>query len=163
MRPLRNARLACRSPKTKASEWRSLSSTISTYHQRRQWRQYKSSSNPLRGAVLLYPGPPYDSAIRFTGPSSTRMVQCVATAARSHRRRADPARRCRRTTSPNEPGSPHEPRGRAQRGLLARCGGYPRVSPQRVADAPRLTRATSPNTPGGSRGSPPAQPSCRAR
>ena len=29
---------------------------------------------PSRGAILLYPGPHYDSAIRFTGPSSTRMV-----------------------------------------------------------------------------------------
>jgi hypothetical protein len=29
---------------------------------------------PARGAILLYPGPPYDHAIRFTGPSSTRMV-----------------------------------------------------------------------------------------
>jgi hypothetical protein len=29
---------------------------------------------PSRGAVLLYPGPSYDKPIRFSGPSSTRMV-----------------------------------------------------------------------------------------
>jgi hypothetical protein len=29
---------------------------------------------PSRGAVLLYTGPAYDSAIRFPGPSSRRMV-----------------------------------------------------------------------------------------
>jgi len=29
---------------------------------------------PPRGAILLYTGPIYDSAIRFPGPSSTRMV-----------------------------------------------------------------------------------------
>jgi len=29
---------------------------------------------PSRGAVLLYTAPNYDSAIRFRGPSSTRMI-----------------------------------------------------------------------------------------
>jgi len=29
---------------------------------------------PRKGAILLYTGPTYDSAIRFPGPSSTRMV-----------------------------------------------------------------------------------------
>jgi hypothetical protein len=29
---------------------------------------------PSRGAVLLYTGPPFESAIRFPGPSTTRIV-----------------------------------------------------------------------------------------